>query len=702
MPAGMIEQVRRANRTHGAEDSVELRAAVLGAVLTATVALVVEEAVSGPTGMVAAVVMSVAYWVSYRRRNSDNWQIKIVLAVLALAALARFFARVGGISTLDEARFPLAEVFLWVQVLHSFDLPARRDLYFSLGSSVALMAVAGSISQDLSYGPILAVYSWLALTALVLAHRSESFQGASAVARSRHGVGALRDALWAWTAVVAVGALLFLVIPQPTSARTFALPFSLGPLGGSQTSGPIVNPGFSEEASTRSSGASYFGLADRMDLRVRGDLSDALVMRVRASAPAMWRGAIFDSYDGAVWRGDSSEPAPLPGDAPYGYPPELRGLGPRAPVTQTFYLETEQPNTIFAANQPEQLWFSGSVGVDQLGALETSSTLTEGTVYSVVSTRGAATAEELRHAPEEDVPEQLRRYLQLPDSLPERVRELAGHITRGATNDYDRVRAIERYLRDNFRYAIDSPVPPPGRDAVDHFLFAARVGFCEQFASATAVMLRTLGIPARVVSGYAVGRRNVFTGYYEVRASDAHAWVEAWFPHLGWYEFDPTFAVPPAAGGLGRHVPLVKLVRFLAERASAVLADGAGDVVRTGLGLIAVGVVAWALHVVRSRLRRRDAGAAPSTLAAPRGPVARAFARWEHALAAHGAGRAPPETARELVRRAADLRQPRVRGALEALEREGYGADPPTAPEAAAAAEELDRLTAATRRRPSP
>jgi transglutaminase-like putative cysteine protease len=694
VPAGVIARIRRANRTRAPENSVALRSFVFVAVLWSVAAHRAEEAVAASTGLIALLVMAFGSWLSHRRRRSDNWLIKVVLAVLALVALARFFGQVGEIATLDEARFPLAEVFLWVQVLHSFDLPARRDLYFSLGSSLALMAIAGSISQDMSFGLLLVVYSWTALTAFLLAHRSETLEGVRSVLHGRRSGGGLGDTARPWATVFAVGALLFLVLPQPTSARRFALPFALGPLSGSPSGGPIVNPGFTGDPSTRSSGTSYFGLSDRMDLRVRGDLSDGLVMRVRASAPAMWRGAVFDTYDGVAWSGDSSEPASLGGEPPYGYPLELRGLGPRTPLTQTFYIEAEQPNAIFAANQPEELWFEGAVSVDALGALETSSTLTEGTVYSVVSSRGTATPAELRRVPDVPVPEYLARYLQLPDSLPARVRRLAERVTGRATNDYDRVRAIEGYLRRNFRYAIDSPVPPPGRDAVDHFLFNAKVGFCEQFAAATAIMLRSLGIPARVVSGYTVGQRNVFTGYYEVRASDAHAWVEVWFPQLGWYEFDPTFAIPPATSDLGRDLPIVSFLRYLADRASALAPGGARELLRGGLAALALGVAAWALHVWRGARRTRVRRAARGVDVRHR-PVARAFTRWERELAARGEGRNPPETARELMRRAADLSQPAQRSALEALEQERYGASPLAREQMRAAVEELDRLAAA-------
>ncbi|MDD5448527.1 MAG: transglutaminase domain-containing protein, partial [Actinomycetota bacterium] len=120
------------------------------------------------------------------------------------------------------------------------------------------------------------------------------------------------------------------------------------------------------------------------------------------------------------------------------------------------------------------------------------------------------------------------------------VGELAENITQGLTNDYDKVQALSDYLQKNYIYDLDCP--PQGKDenTVEFFLFKAKRGYCEHFATALAVLCRTIDIPARVVTGYATGQYNPLTGYYEVNAQDAHAWVEVYFPFLSWVEFDPT------------------------------------------------------------------------------------------------------------------------------------------------------------------
>jgi protein-glutamine gamma-glutamyltransferase len=695
----MMDAIRNANRTRRPEDSVLLRASVLAAVMVGALTLGVENAISGTTASALLLLLPFAYWVSYVRRDKDNWHIKIGVTVLAIVALIRFFGQLRGIATLDEVRFPLADLFLWIQVLHGFDLPARKDLNFSLGSSLTLMAAAGSISQNMTFAIFLLVYLALATTALVLAHRSELSEGVASTAApkpNRSRVQEVKTPLGALDMAKALGVtalaalLLFLVIPQPSGLRTFALPFDLGPgIGAVSSDGGIFNPGFSGDAGSglRASGTAFYGFDDRLDLRVRGDLNDELVMRVRASAPAMWKGILFDTYDGVSWTTVSGEDAmPLPGGAPYAYPIQFRSLGPRATVSQTYYIETEQPSVLFAAGQPDSVWYGDSVNIDELGGLRLPATLSEGTVYSIVSSRGAATPEQLRAISHREVPEHLQRYLQLPDTVTPRTVRLAHEITEQATNDFDRVKAIEEWLADNYRYDIESPVPPDGQDAVDHFLFDSDEGFCEQFASATAVMLRSLGIPTRFVAGYTPGTRNRFTGYYEVRNSDAHTWVEVWFPDVGWYEFDPTFAIPPAEEDVLASIPLASAIAFLTERFS-----GLGDLLKTALLALLIGTVALGGFLTMKRLRPPPSVQIPAAVVAP-GPVTRAFHRFERALAQRGRGRTPPETAAELMARTAG-RDGAARGAaLRAFEQERYGPRPPAEHEARAAIEELNRL----------
>ena len=132
-------------------------------------------------------------------------------------------------------------------------------------------------------------------------------------------------------------------------------------------------------------------------------------------------------------------------------------------------------------------------------------------------------------------------YLQLPPSLPTRVRDLAATVTVDAETPFDKAHAIQDFLRGpNFRYEQDIEEPPIDADGVDHFLFESRTGYSDYFASSMAVMLRAAGVPSRLAAGYAPGEFDQESGLRFVRDSDSHGWVQVYFPDYGWIDFEPT------------------------------------------------------------------------------------------------------------------------------------------------------------------
>jgi transglutaminase-like putative cysteine protease len=135
------------------------------------------------------------------------------------------------------------------------------------------------------------------------------------------------------------------------------------------------------------------------------------------------------------------------------------------------------------------------------------------------------------------------RYLHLPPDLPNRVNELALQLTAPEPTPYDRVRAIEQYLR-TIPYTLDVPYPPLDKDLVDFFLFDLRQGYCDYYASAMVVMARAAGVPARLVTGYASGTYDLNSKRFMVSEADAHSWVEVYFPEIGWVPFEPTAGRP--------------------------------------------------------------------------------------------------------------------------------------------------------------
>lgn len=142
--------------------------------------------------------------------------------------------------------------------------------------------------------------------------------------------------------------------------------------------------------------------------------------------------------------------------------------------------------------------------------------------------------------------------LKLPETLPARVNQLAAAITADAETPYDKATAIEAYLQAHYTYSMEeAKLPPKGSDFVDYFLFESKLGYCDYFSTAMTVLLRTAGVPARWVKGFAPGESTVGQGGYDVtvRNSDAHSWVEVYFPGAGWVPFDPTPPQTAAASG---------------------------------------------------------------------------------------------------------------------------------------------------------
>jgi hypothetical protein len=269
----------------------------------------------------------------------------------------------------------------------------------------------------------------------------------------------------------------------------------------------------------------------------------------------------------------------------------------------------------------------------------------------------------------------------LPGSVPARVLDLARRLTRDAPTVQAKVAAIESYLHAQERYRLDSPVPADGADAVDDFLFVSHEGFCEHFASAEAVLLRAVGVPARLVTGFSggtpEGSERVLLG------SDAHAWVQVGMGGDQWVWTDPTAGATLAAD---RH------------RAASAWAFLRAHALLIGALLLAAAVLTAAvlLAVRRSRARRAAALARSAPLAAK---VLAAFAALEAALAGSRFARPPDASVFELGRALQSgwpggLPEPdQVAAALAVVQRVLYDGRPVAAPEAGQAIAALDALT---------
>lgn len=266
-----------------------------------------------------------------------------------------------------------------------------------------------------------------------------------------------------------------------------------------------------------------------------------------------WRAMSYDHYDGATWTSAGGEARELrPQDESF---PLVSYLG-RMSVSAGFvlYRGTDSlyfPSQPMRAGVPAQAIFQPTEeGAAEVLQYRLATPLLSGNRYTGVGSMSVAEAQQLREAPPDYPQWVVSRYLQLPDAVPDRVRSLAWNIAGRETTPYDKAVAIERWLRDNIAYDENLEAPPPGVEASDYILFDTRRAYCNYYATAMVMMLRSLGVPARMATGYAQGEllpemSGPQSARYRVKAEDAHAWVEVFFPLYGWVEFEPTAGQPP-------------------------------------------------------------------------------------------------------------------------------------------------------------
>jgi transglutaminase-like putative cysteine protease len=585
------EAVRRANQPGPPENSVRLRIACTGAVVVAILACAAQQEISRFSAYAAVALVIAGMAFSYRTRVRPPMWVKGLIALAAVAVLLWFFRQVGGQSVPDitTVENPLTVLFVWIQVVHSFHVPARRDLLFSLGGSAALMAVAAAQAIDLHYGVY--VLAWLAfgLWGLVEIWSSASNGGRL----STSGLGSTVVAI----SVAAVA--IFLVLPAPHVAVRLNFLARAGSGGAIPVPGALAGDGGRTSELSRAGSPSgptriggYLGFANSLDTAARGSLGGTVIMRVRAEQPSYWIGETYDQWDGQSWTNTLPTPERLPGGSPFFLAVPSGDNYDGQTDLQTFYLATSGPNLVFHAESAHEVWFpADSLFVSSDGSIVSPIGLGKGSIYTVESEVSSPSPAQLRR--ETGGPSLSRtdmsRYTRLPHPY-QHAAALALAVTAGEPTTYDKVQALITWIGANTRYSTDIPPLPRGADTVNEFLFGNRVGFCEQISTSLAVMLRTLGIPAREAVGYVPGPYNPITDLYEVRAEDAHAWVQVWIPGHGWQSFDPTAVVPLANPNPG---------------ATALQSVGRvfGDIPPVPVG-VAAGAVALVVAVLRWRRAR--------------------------------------------------------------------------------------------------
>jgi transglutaminase-like putative cysteine protease len=307
------------------------------------------------------------------------------------------------------------------------------------------------------------------------------------------------------------------------------------------------------------------GFSDQVELGQIGEIkkSSAVVLRVETGSlvnyPALrWRGNALANFDGKRWSSveRTAETIQANGEGWIPLQSRLKPGEPRGEVLQfTVLQEPMASDALFVAGNVLALKgnFTGEAGGvshrrnyiyrDAAGSLVNPFHNYVSVRYTAISQLPSLDRVKLAAAGNEYPEAITSTYLQLPPVLDARIPTLAQTATERGKNSYDKAAALETFLKTKYAYTLQL-TGSPGKDPLAHFLFETRAGHCEYFASAMTVMLRTQGIPAREVNGFLPGEFNELGGDYIVRASDAHSWVEAYFPGSGWIVFDPTPDAP--------------------------------------------------------------------------------------------------------------------------------------------------------------
>lgn len=527
------------------------RSALFFLVLTSVVTIVATGKLDPLTTIAAPTLVlykGMRWWRGRPAEFQQRLATRLVLAYLFFLPVdLLFFSRSLAGNTqnpgLYAALLAAVHFLLFVMIVRLYSVATDRDAVFLSMLAFAGVLVSAVFTVDTSFLIFFLVFLLFAVAAFV---GLEIRRGAAGAIFPAFGIGQGESKFYRALALavlslslgaVAVGSVLFFVFPR----------FSAGYFAHSGSQSSLMS-----------------GFTDDVELGRIGEIkkNNTVVMRIqtgeRVQYPLLrWRGIALTTFDGHRWfTNDAVHQVKTP-DASTGWITlATRAAMEGHPAAQVQFLALVQPmasDAVFAPAQvfelrgnfaSEEIAFADAVrhsylGVDSTGSIFNQSRNMAQIRYEGVSLLPVARPPEARSASTNYTPEMRGTYLQLPEHLDPRIPDLARKITTAADNPFDKAMLMENYLRTNFGYTLNLTGKRPA-DPLAHFLFETRSGHCEYFASSMAVMLRTLGIPSREVNGFLPGEYNDVGGDYIVRASDAHSWVEAYFPGSGWLVFDPT------------------------------------------------------------------------------------------------------------------------------------------------------------------
>ncbi len=562
---------------------------MLGALVAAT-ALIPSPALIA----MMAVIVTIAFPVAWRLHFSaiprfwPNW-ISFTVATIGLVAVWLFWPIVSEGSRLVGSYRTLVLLFYWVMTFRAFAIRTVRDL-----TQTALPAASGLLLVLLAapttvaiVGTVLVIGGTLGL--LAGEHASERLERVDRVARGTwvRG-GSWRPTINSWLSLVLAAAVAGVILAA-VAARVEP----------SNAAGRWLRRELTWRLAQLMIRDGPMAVMPEQTLSL-GDPApppqDRLMLTYSAEIPMKMRTGTYDLYEGDRWRRSRREWIRLQRTDGMWQMLSMDELGVSKAVTEPYEVEiTSEFGFMGLLPTP---WCPRGVDIevpsmrmDRSGMVAFTGHLPPGRTYTAVVEAPSAVT-----APPGSPPvarTDMQNALQLPDTLPERVRELARQIAQDAEAETPTqlALAVTNYVQTEYDYDLKAPALPEGRDFVDHFLFDTRTGYCNHFASAAAVLLRELGVPTRLATGFTSGEFKPATQVYEIRDQDAHAWVEVFLPRTGWIDFDPTpdlEELTPEEGGTG--VALERM-RAAFDRAATWVTVHQTQVILLGLLLI-IAVVA--------------------------------------------------------------------------------------------------------------
>ncbi|PSF38688.1 transglutaminase [Aphanothece hegewaldii CCALA 016] len=510
-----------------------------------------------------------ATW-SWKRRRHRNITAKFLIAISMLVVLGAFLGDL--LTNFPDSRIALAKLLIQLQVLHSFDLPRRKDLGYSMVIGLILLGVAGTVSQTVAFAPWLLLFLLLALPALILDYQSRL--GLSTLKQPirftsiKYSPLSPRRLGIVFLFIVFIGLGLFAIMPRFSGYQIQSFPVS-GPVeldnkSFDEQNRNIVNPGYvkagkdsdpngTDVGNNQTIGPGqiddtfYYGFNSQINQNLRGTMKPKVVMRVRSQAPGFWKVLSFDHYTGQGWEVKRDKQLTNLSRSSWSYRFFIGTPITKAntkQVIQSYTLTSTLPNLIPALSYPQSLFFpTKEIAVDPEGSLRSPGVLVEGLTYTVISQVPYRNQTLLNTAPTNYPPFIRDHYLQIPPEIAVQIRikaeELLAKSPKPLTSAYEKTLYLTQALKQNYQIISDLPFFKNQDDLVKEFLFKYQGGYPDHFSTVLTIMLRSLGIASRLTVGFSSGQFNPLTGFYVVHNTDAYALTEVYFTDYGWYAFDP-------------------------------------------------------------------------------------------------------------------------------------------------------------------